>query len=294
MDTIDCMRAVMAVAQKGSFTAAGRQLGMSTKLVSKYVAAVEARLESQLFARTTRNVALTDTGAAYVERCAAILDQIDELEAVVKDRQSSLAGPIRITASTGFGSIRLARVLASFMAEHPEVTIDLHLSNSRVAIVEEGFDIAIRIGVLRDSTLIARRLAPMPMIVCAAPDYLDEVGRPERPADLARMSCLIDTNFADPTTWRFQRAGRETVVKVGSRFTANAPMPVSQLAIAGLGVARCVAYVVEDAIADGELERILPEYETTDSGLFALYPPNRHLTARVRALIDFLADAFAV
>lgn len=292
MDTIDTMRAFMAVAQEGSFTAAGKRLGLSTRLVSKYVAQLEGRLATQLFNRTTRSVALTDVGSAYLERCRPIVEQIDELEDLVQERQSALAGPIRITAPTGFGSTNLTHALAPFMRAHPDVDIDLKLSDSRVALVEEGFDLAVRVGVLRDSTLIARRLADMPLVVCASPAYLTARGRPGDPSALATHDCLIDENPADATAWRFRAGNRDFVVKVAGAFHANAPAAIANMAIAGLGIARCPHYAVARSLEDGVLEQLFPDHDTECYGLYALYPPNRHLTARVRALIDHLARFF--
>lgn len=292
MDTIDTMRAFLAVAHEGSFTAAGKRLGLSTKLVSKYVAQLESRLATQLFNRTTRSVALTDVGVAYLERCRPIVEQIDELEDLVQERQSALAGPVRITAPTGFGSNNLAHALAPFMNAHPNVDIDLRLSDSRVALVEEGFDLAIRVGMLRDSTLIARKLADMPLIVCASPDYLTARGRPGDPTALATHNCLVDENLVNAAAWRFRTGAREIVVKVSGAFHANAPAAIANMAIAGLGIARCPHYVVAPGLKNGSLVQLFSEYETENFGLYALYPPNRHLTARVRALIDHLAVQF--
>ncbi len=294
MDTIDTMRAFLAVAHEGSFTSAGKRLGLSTRLVSKYVAQLESRLSTQLFNRTTRSVALTDVGLAYLERCRPIVEQIDELEDLVQEKQSALAGLIRITAPTGFGSNNLALALVPFMQAHPEVDIDLKLSDNRVALVEEGIDLAIRIGVLRDSTLIARKLADMPLIVCVSPDYLTARGRPGDPMALATHNCLIDENPADATAWRFRSDARDFVVKVSGTLHANAPAAIANMAIAGLGIGRCPQYAVAQALANGSLEQLFKDYETENFGLYALYPPNRHLTARVRALIDHLALYFSM
>ncbi|WP_170765690.1 LysR family transcriptional regulator [Ruegeria lacuscaerulensis] len=292
MDTIDTMRAFLAVAHEGSFTSAGKRLGLSTRLVSKYVAQLESRLSTQLFNRTTRSVALTDVGLAYLERCRPIVEQIDELEDLVQEKQTALAGLIRITAPTGFGSNNLALALVPFMHAHPEVDIDLKLTDNRVALVEEGIDLAIRIGVLRDSTLIARKLSDMPLIVCASPEYLAERGRPGDPMALATHNCLIDENPADATAWRFRTGNRDFVVKVAGAFHANAPAAIANMAIAGLGIARCPHYVVARSLEKGALEHLFQDYETESFGLYALYPPNRHLTARVRTLIDHLATRF--
>lgn len=290
MDKIETMRAFTSVAQEGSFTAAARRLGMSTKLVSKYVQQLEERLETQLFNRTTRSVSLTDIGAAYLERCRPIIEQVDDLDSLVKERQTKLAGPIRITAPTVFGSTKLTQALIPFMLAHRSVEIDLKLSDNRVALVEEGFDLAVRVGALRDSTLIAKKLSDMPLVVCASPSYLERHGRPSSPKALATHDCLIDENQSDATVWQFSSGRRDLAVKVGGTLRANSPGAIAQMAVGGLGIARSPFYVVEQALDDGRLEQLLPEFTTDEFGLYALYPPNRHLTRRVRALIDHLAQ----
>lgn len=290
MDKIETMRAFASVAQEGSFTAAARRLGVSTKLVSKHVQQLEDRLETQLLNRTTRSVSLTDVGAAYLERCRPIIEQVDDLESLVKERQTKLAGPIRITAPTAFGSTKLTQALIPFMHAHRSVEIDLRLSDSRVALVEEGFDLAVRVGALRDSTLIAKKLSDMPLVVCASPSYLDRHGRPSSPKALATHDCLIDENQSDATVWRFNSGRGGLAVKVGGTLRANSPGAIAQMAVGGLGIARSPFYVVEQALDDGRLEQLLPEFATDEFGLYALYPPNRHLTRRVRALIDHLAQ----
>jgi len=293
MDTIECMRAFVGVAQEASFTGAGRRLGLSTKQVSKYVGQLEERLEVQLFNRTTRNVALTEVGAAYLDRCRPLLEQFDELESAVQERSESLAGTIRMTAPTGFGSSRLVDALQPFSAEHPRVTVDLRLSDHRVALVEEGFDLAVRIGTLRDSSLVARKLATMPLVVCASPDYLARRGRPQHPAALATHNCLIDDNMREPETWRFvDDDGDERAVRVSGTFRTNAPRALASMALGGVGIARCPLYAVESALDEGRLERLFRGQEGIVFGLYAIYPPNRHLTARVRALIDHLRGYF--
>ncbi len=292
MDTIEIMRAFAAVADEGSFTSAAKRLGMSTKLVSKYVQHLEQRLRTQLFNRTTRSVVLTDVGTAYLQRCRPIIEQVDELDALVQEKQTALAGPIKLTAPTGFGSTRLARALIPFKAAHPGVEIDMHLSDTRVAIVEEGFDLAIRIGRLDDSTLVARKLADMPLVVCASPAYLAAHGTPASPAALATHDCVVDVNQRDGAVWQFQKGTRDLSVRVGGTLRANAPSAITELAIGGTGIARLPLYQVEDALADGRLVELFAELAVDTYGVYALYPPNRYLTARVRALIDHLADAF--
>lgn len=292
MDTIETMRAFLAVVHEGSFTGGARRLGLSPKLVSKRVAALETRLGTQLFARTTRSVSLTDAGETCRQRLQPMIEQFDELEASLREHHTTLAGPIRMTAPTAFGSHHLTRSLGRFMARHPEVSVKLHLTNARVSLTEDGFDLGVRIGKLADSNMIARRLAPMPLVACASGDYLARAGRPERPTDLSRHDCLIDENSSDPKSWRFQENGRYFTVRVNGRFWGNAPASLAEMAVAGLGIAHCVAYVVAEPIIDGRLIPLLREFQNTESGLYAVYPPNRHLPARVRALLDHLAAEF--
>lgn len=290
MDTIDGMRTFAAVAAEGSFTAAARRLNMTTKLTSKYVRQLEERLGAQLFNRTTRSVVLTDLGRAYVDRCRLLLDQFDELQSIVQERQSDLAGTIRMTASTSFGSTNLIAALGPFKAAHPNVSIDLHLTDQRVSVIEDGFDLAIRFGELEDSSLIARRLRDMRYVICAAPDYLARHGSPAHPDALATHDCLVPTWAVDPQNWRFRVDGEIHVVRVSGQFRSNSPRAIAEMAAAGLGLGRSPLYVVEPFLSEGRLELLLEDFEPRPYGLYAVYPPNRHLTARVRALIDHLAE----
>jgi len=292
VDTIEAMRAFAAVASEGSFTAAAERLDRSTRLVSKYVAQLEARLATRLFNRTTRSVSLTDVGRAYLERCQPLLLEFDELEAVVREQQTELSGPVRVTAPTAFGTLRLIPALAPFLAQHDRIRLDLRLTDVPVALVEEGLDLALRIGVPRDSTLMARRLVAMPMVVCAAPSYLDTHGVPDTPEALRGHRCLIDSNASDGRVWRFGGFDDATAVAVSGPFEANSPSANAAMAQQGLGVARCPLYQVEDGLDEGALVRLLSDWEDDSAGVYALYPYNRYLTARVRALIDHLAKCF--
>lgn len=300
MDTLESMRAFAAVAREGSFTGAARRLGRSTRLVSKHVAQLEARLQARLLNRTTRSVALTEVGAAYLERCRPLLVEFDELETLVLERRTELSGTIRITAPTAFGTVRLVPALAEFMARHQAIRVELRLTDVPVALVDEGLDLAIRIGAPRDSSLMARRLAPMPMVVCATPGYLAAHGTPEQPSDLARHQCLIDLNQREPYLWRFGSGDRQVAVTVSGRFEVNAPGANAAMVQQGLGIARCPLYQVAAALDSGVLVRLFLHEDMQDatrpgtegSGLYALYPYNRYLTARVRTLIDHLAATF--
>jgi DNA-binding transcriptional LysR family regulator len=292
MDTIDGMRTFVAVSRRNSFTAGAKMLGISTKLASKYIGQLEERTGAQLFHRTTRSVTLTETGHAYLERCIPLLEQFDELEDVVQERQSELAGPIRITAPTAFGSTELVEAIRPFQLQHAKVFIDLHLSDQRVAIIEEGFDLAIRFGPLEDSSLIARKLRNMRIVVFASPTYLAQKGEPMHPNALSTHNCLLQTYSMDPNHWKFHIDGKLALFNVNGSFKANSPRAVAQMAAGGLGIGMGPIYVVESYLSDGSLSLLFEENETKGTALNAVYPPSRHLTARIRALIDHLATYF--
>lgn len=282
------MRIFSAVAATGSFTAGAGRAGVSTRVASSYVAQLERRLGARLLARTTRSVRLTAAGEAYLGRCNQLLHDFDELEGAVRERESVLAGRIRITAPTAIGSSRLAPALHDFLAAHPQVSVDLQLSDRVVSVVDEGFDLAIRLGVLADSGLVARRLAPLPFIVCAAPTYLQARGTPAHPHALATHECLINTGLNQPHHWRFAQAGARFEVRVDGRFHANAPLAVAEMAAKGLGIGWCPAYVIEEHLRAGRVMRLLQDFESHDGAIHAVYPANRHLSARVRSVIDHL------
>jgi len=290
MDTIKCMEAFAAVASNQSFTGGAKQLGLSTKLVSKYVQQLEEKLNAQLFFRTTRSVTLTDTGQAYYEKCTPLLDQFNELEGLVQQRQGELAGTIRITAPTGFGSKELVQAIGAFQLIHPKIMIDLQLADHVVNIVDEGFDLAVRFGKLDDSTLIARKLSDMRAVIVAAPSYLEKHGNPKHPSALQTHNCLIQMTIKEPANWPFSIDGKQHSYKVNGSFHSNSPRASTHMAIDGLGIARCPLYAVQTHVAEGKLRLLFEEYEASTIGLYAVYPPNRHLSTRVRALIDFLVE----
>ncbi|MEM9301150.1 MAG: LysR family transcriptional regulator [Pseudomonadota bacterium] len=292
MDTLETMRTFAAVAAEGSFTRGADRLGIAVQTASKYVRQLEGRLGAPLFDRNTRSVKLNDTGRAYLERCLDLLDQFDELEASVQSEHHTLKGRIRVTAPTNFGERYLVPSIGRFLAEHPDVSVDLTLTGRRVGLVEEGFDLAVRIGQPQDSTLVARRLAPMRVVVCASPEYLDAHGRPQDPRELSEHRCAIDTNFRNDRQWLF-RIGDETVrVPVDGPLQANSPAATRRMALTGLAIARCPHYVVSADVVAGRLEILFAENEAFEFGVHALYPHRRHLSTRVRGLVDHLAQEF--
>lgn len=292
MDTIKCMETFVAVATNESFTEGGKQLGISTKLTSKYVQQLEEKLGAQLFYRTTRSVKLTDIGKSYYERCIPLLDQFDELEGIVQQRQSDLAGSIRLTAPTGFGSQELTEAISSFQLLYPKVFIDLHLADHIVPLVDGGFDLAIRFGKLDDSTLIARKLLDMRMVVVASPSYLSKYGQPVTPKDLETHNCLLLMTTKEPGKWNFNVNNKIQSFKVSGSFHTNAPRAIAHMAKKGVGIALCPIYVVEEDIKNGSLKTLFGDNEVSTLSLFAVYPPNKHLTARIRALIDHVVEHY--
>lgn len=288
MDTIEGMRAFAAVAAQGSFTEGAARLGISTKLASKYVRQLEERLNAQLLNRTTRSVSLTDTGRGYYDRCTAMLDQFDELEGLVQLRQSELAGPIRMTAPTGYGSTILVTALQPFLHTHPKVQLEMHLSDHHVPLVEEGFDLAVRFGELKDSSLIGKKLKDMPFVCCASPDYLARHGTPKDPSALAHHNCVLQIATGAVDQWEFRRGKTKHSVPVRGSFRANSPLAVANMTASGLGIGRIPRYTAEPFLADNRLVSLFEPLVTKVLGLYIVYPPSRHLTARIRALIDHL------
>lgn len=290
MDKIDRMRAFAQVAKNASFTIAAQRMGRSPRLVSKYVADLESALGVQLLNRTTRSVSLTDAGVTYLEQCEPLLDGFDELEERVRNEQASLRGAIHISAPTGFGTLRLVPSLARFTKKHPNVELDLQFSDRRVSIIEESLDLAIRIGPMRDSSLKVRQLGRMPLVVCASPAYLERAGTPSHPRALTNHECILDSNMSETSVWRFNINQQEEAVQVNGRFRVNAPAGSALLAAAGAGIARCPSYTVAEAIESGDLVELFAQNRVSPYVVAALFPQNRHLTTRVRTLIDHLVD----
>lgn len=292
MDTLIGMETFVAVAKQKSFTGGAKVLGISTKLASKYVAQLESKLGTQLLNRTTRSVTMTDTGSVYFERCVAILDQYNELEGLIQVKQSELAGPIRIAAPTSFGSNELVKALEQFKRNNPRVSIDLQLSDQRISIVEEGFDLAIRFGDLEDSSLIARKLVDMSVVVFSTRDYLQRKGIPKHPEALSTHDCLIFSSSVDPTHWKFVQGRRMFAVPIKGSFRSNSPEAIVNMVLSGVGIGRVPVYLVEEHVKNGDVEILFGDLQTNDFALNAIYPPNRHLTSRIRALIDHLVEYF--
>ena len=293
MDRLDCDRMFVTVVDLGGFSAAAQRLGTSASQASKLVSRLEALLGVQLLRRTTRALSLTEQGRAYHARVKALLEEYDALSASIHEAAGKPAGRIRLSLPVSFGAREVVPALLSFAEAHPAIEIDAHFSDRRVSLVDEGYDLAVRVGAPADSALIARRLCAMRLVTTAAPGFLDREGLIGTPADLAGRACVIDTQLAEPNLWRFRDpAGGEIAVPVEGRLRFSDAQVCAAAAEAGMGILRGPSFLVGEAIRAGRLRPILAPYEPEPLGVTALYPPARHLTLKVRMLVDHLAAAF--
>ena len=294
MDRLTSMSIFVKVVAHHSFAEAARELGLSRAAISKHVVALEQSLGANLLNRTTRRLSLTEVGAAVYERYTRILEEIDEVERNVGALQTNPRGVLRITAPVSFGIPHLAPAIIDYLARYPDVSIDMVLNDRTVDLIEEGFDLAVRIGHLVDSTLIARRIAPIRFALCAAPSYLKFHGEPRRPADLTRHNCLEFSYRQTGTEWHFTGPdGTEESVRVSGRLKVNNPQVLHTAALNGDGVEFDPTFIVGADIATGRLVELMPDYKPIETDLSLVYPPGRQLSAKVRSFVDFLAARFA-
>lgn len=292
MDRLNAMTLFVRVVERGSFTAAAEDLRLSRAMASKHVRDLEEALGVRLLNRTTRRLSVTEAGRVYFERCAQILSDIAEAEQMVGDMQARPQGRLRLNAPMSFGTLHLAPAVADFTAEFDSVTVDMTLSDRIVDLIEEGFDLAVRIGRLASSSLIARKLAPCRLVVCAAPGYLARHGTPQRPEDLAAHDCLGYTYAALRDEWRFGGADREISVRIAGTMQANNGDALRAAALRGRGIILQPTFIVGHDLCSGALVRLLPDFPVEDLAIYAVYPPGRHLSAKVRSFVDFLAARF--
>lgn len=291
MDLVDGMRVFVAAVETGSFARAAGRVGISPKLASKYMAELEARMGTQLLHRTTRRLGLTPAGERLMAQAPAWLGQLDEMTADMRDAQRGLSGTIRVSAAVTHGELVVAPLLQRFRTGHPDLVIDLRLSDRFVDLAAGGIDLALRIGRLDDSALIARKLGAMSLVLVAAPGYLDERGSPRVPDDLIRHACIRDTNMRGDGAWTLFDNGREHRLRVSGHFLVNSARAARDLAMQGEGIAFCPDYVVRDGLAAGQLVRVLPHAHGPRLDIHAVHLPQRRLPRRSRALLDFLLDS---
>lgn len=291
MDLLNSMDVFNRVARLESFSAAARDLGMSKTAVSRHVSDLENTLGVRLLNRTTRRMSLTEAGHAYVARSSAILTEIEELRNAVQNLHREPAGLLRVTAAVTFGHCSLAPAIAEFLAKYPQINVQLDLTNRFVDIVEEGFDLAIRVGNPQDSSLISRSLVPVKRYACASPAYIERWGEPAKPSDLGSHACVIFLTQGTETKWRFADSRGEHSVTVRGRMRVNSMQAAAQAVRDGVGIGMLPDYAVRHQLASGELRRVLHGYEIEGGRIYALYPHRHHLSAKVRVFIDYLLAA---
>lgn len=293
MDTLQGMRVFAAVAEAGSFSQAADRLGLSRAMASKHVQQLEQHLGVRLLQRTTRKLRLTESGSTYFERCRQILADIDEAEADATKLTLRPSGVLRMTMPVSFGVKHVAPLIAPYLEKFPEVQIDATVSDRRIDLIEEGIDLAIRIGATLDPGLVARRLGSDHLMICAAPSYLARRGTPTRPEQLEQHDCALYSYAADGNEWTLTGPDGPVRIKVGGKVRANNGDILTQIVLDGGGLMCQPSFLVGDAIADGRLVQVLPDYALPSIGIFAVYPSRKYLSAKIRTFVDFMAESLS-
>ncbi|HUF21878.1 MAG TPA: LysR family transcriptional regulator [Burkholderiales bacterium] len=292
MDRLTAMELFVRVVETGSFSAVARQMDMTQPTVSKQLAALEQRLKTRLLNRSTRQLSLTEAGTSYYEACKRILDSVNEAEGNVGRLQGQFAGQLRINTSIALGQMYVATLVLKFQEQHPDIEIDLSLADRFVDVVEEGIDLAIRVGKLTDSSLVARRIGKARRLAIATHAYLKRHGMPKVPQDLAEHNCILYAYLSTGNEWMFRGPEGEIRVRVSGNFRANNGDAIRQAVLADHGIAVVPEWIVGGEVAAGRIKVILPDFEPTPMDISAVYPSARHVSAKLRALIDFLQTEF--
>ncbi|SCK06891.1 LysR family transcriptional regulator [Vogesella sp. LIG4] len=294
MDKLVALRVFHSIHEAGSFVAAAGRLEMSTAMVSKYVSALEQELGTRLIQRTTRRLAFTEAGLDYARRASLILAQLEEADAAAMQQSVEARGTLRMAAPLSFGMRYLGGWLAELRRRHPQLKVELELSDRQVDLVEDGFDLALRISTQPlGGGMIARPLGRIPLLLCAAPGYLAANGTPQSPQDLAGHSCLRYQQGNHPQSWRFWRDGEESSIEVDGPLQSNNGDVLVNAAIAGMGLLYQPRFLLEDALQRGELLPLLTQYTTRCADVYVVYPARRYLPQKVRVLIELLQDMLA-
>ena len=293
MDRVLAMEAFVRVVEAGTFVAAAGRLGVSTSSLSRMVADLEQHLGARLLNRTTRRLSLTESGQSYYERCVTLLADLAEAEAVAGQSAGQARGTVRLTCSHSMAEQKVAPAIASFVERHPAVKFEMTVSDRIVDLVEEGFDLAIRVGAVGSDRLVARRLGSMRLVLCAAPAYLERFAAPRHPVDLAGHNALTYAYSASPRVWQFtDAAGGVHEARVAGNLHANSGDALRAAAVAGLGVLYEPDFLLDSALRAGHLVRLLPGYTGAGGDIWAVYPSRRHLSLKVRLFVDHVATAF--
>ncbi len=294
MDKFEAMRVFCSVIEAGSFVAAAERSGLSTTAVSRLVAQLEMQLNVRLINRTTRRMNPTNEGFAYFERCTQLLADLEEAEASVSGEARHPRGRLRLTAPIALASLRLAPAFAAFCRTYPEITLDVVLSDGVADFVEEGLDLAIRVGRVGSENLVARHIGETALLIAASHDYLTRMGNPGHPEDLLRHACFTYTYSATGNQWQFEdEAGQSVSVRIGGPVNANNGMLLAEMAAAGSGIVLAPCFILQPLIAAGRLVQVLPEWKQRRLPIHVVYPTRRHLSAKVQAMTGFLSNWFA-
>lgn len=292
MDKLSCLQAFVTVVESGGFSATARRLDVSKALISKQVAQLEDALGVRLLHRTTRRVSPTSSGQAYYEQCRPLLDELNELDASIQSSDKSLQGELRISAPTTFAEMHLLPIISLYSKQSPEVTVKLDLTDRFVNLVEERIDLAIRIGSLDESSLVSRRIGETRMQLCVSPEYGKTHGLPKSLQELSQHPCIGDSNYPDGNQWCLVSKHETHVVSVNERITVNNARAARDLVVAGNGIAFLPSFAVEGHFRRGELVHVLERYTSAPIGIYAVYLHRKHLSPKVRTLMDLLIDAF--
>ena len=294
MDKFEAMRVFCSVIEAGSFVAAAERSGLSTTAVSRLVAQLEMQLNVRLINRTTRRMNPTNEGFAYFERCTQLLADLEEAEASVSGEARHPRGRLRLTAPIALATLRLAPAFAAFCRTYPEITLDVVLSDGVADFVEEGLDLAIRVGRVGSENLVARHIGETALLIAASHDYLTRMGNPGHPEDLLRHACFTYTYSATGNQWQFEdEAGQSVSVRIGGPVNANNGMLLAEMAVAGSGIVLAPCFILQPLIAAGRLVQVLPEWKQRRLPIHVVYPTRRHLSAKVQAMTGFLSNWFA-
>ncbi len=292
MDRFQEMRAFVAVVEAGSFVGAADALALSKTAVSRLVGDLETRLDTRLLHRTTRKLSLTPEGEVFHERSKRLLEEVEEAEALLTERSGEAIGELRVNVPVTFGLLHLAPLWPGFLAQHPRVTLDVTLSDRVIDLVEEGYDLAVRIARLPSSSLVSRQIASTRMVLCASPEYLRRHGAPGHPSELEHHTVMAYTLLSTGEQWAFEGPDGPVHVKVQPRMRTNAGDNCAAAALQHLGIVLQPTFLVGEHLASGALVEVLPAYPSIRFGVYAVYPTRKHLTPKVRALIDHLTAAF--
>jgi DNA-binding transcriptional LysR family regulator len=286
------MEVFAEVVEAEGFSAAARRLGLSKSAVSKQVGRLEDRLGVRLLNRTTRRLSLTEAGTTFHAACRRVLDEAETAERAVSNLAAAPRGLLKLNAPMSFGFLHLSGAIPAFHARFPQIIVEAAMNDRFVDLIQEGYDVALRIGDLRDSSLVARRIAPCRAVLCASPGYLDRRGRPARPEDLAGHDCLLYANNDTPREWTVTGPGGRQSIAVTGPLIANNGDVLCSAALGGMGITRLPTFIVGPHLRDGRLEVVLPGFPLPDQGIHAVYPHSRNLSVKVRVFVDFLAGRF--